>query len=128
MHDVRPELARIRSEAGLSQSKIAALIGIMDQGHVSRIENGHATTTVEKAVIWADACGYDLTLVRRDDPDAHHLAAELVAAPAGQRATLLRLLRLLPRLTEDGLRIVSAFVATLDDQQAAREREEARTG
>lgn len=114
MNDVRASLARARHEAGLSQGKIAAVIDIRDQGHVSRVERGMATTTLDKAAIWADACGYDLVLVRRDAPGAAELAAELGGLDGDARAIVRQLGDVLARSNPARRGAITAFLRMME--------------
>jgi transcriptional regulator with XRE-family HTH domain len=128
MHDVRAELGRVRHEAGKSQREIAETLGLAAFDHVSRIERGIATTTIDKAAIWADSCGYDLVLVSRTAPGVAELAAELAVITEGERAIARKLIRLMPRLSLEGSRMVARYIDAIaaDYEEEERKRETAK--
>ncbi len=53
----------LRTEAGLSQQALARLIGV-DQATVSRIERGLQAASIGQVKKIAEACGYEVRLVR----------------------------------------------------------------
>lgn len=89
-------LLRSRSEAGLTQADLAAALDVT-RPTITRIESGERDTTVERLERWAEACGWTVTLGRRDPIDLVGPLNEL----SGLRLHVAeRLLRMLPRLDE----------------------------
>lgn len=121
MADLLLELRRLREEAGLSQDALAERLGVTRE-HVSRIERSKTQTNVDKAAQWAEACGYDLMLVPRERPGARALLAELEHSTEEERAVLIRLSRLFPRLDERSRQIAIRYIEMLDEMQLEDDR------
>jgi transcriptional regulator with XRE-family HTH domain len=97
-------LKPIREDAGLTLEDIAAAVGWKDHGQASRVERGKKVTQTDKLQKWIDACGCDVYIVPRERTPGATDALPLVAAlDDQQRALVLRIARLLPRLDERSL-------------------------
>lgn len=55
-HSIAFELTRLRRQAGLSQTALAAELG-SDQSIISRVEAGARSITVDELFIWTEALG-----------------------------------------------------------------------
>lgn len=83
-----------RQRAGLTMEQLEERTGI-SQSQVSKVERDKAGMSLERVVLWLDACDHDLAAVPRQTPTD---LAELGALSEAHRAILIRLGRILPRL------------------------------
>lgn len=98
---LRDQLAEARRRGKISQEQLAEALGWKGHTHVSKIENGDASTQLEEADAWARRCGYEIALVPIGTPDPEGLQ-NLVATvddPSARRviADLVRLVTTAPR-------------------------------
>lgn len=127
MRDLGQDLKRARKSAGISQVDLARELGLTEHSQISKVERGHATTTLEKAQKWADLCGFEFVLLQRGSPDANALAAELVHCAPADRALLLELSRALPHLGGEARFLIEGVILAAKQraaENAARPTEE----
>lgn len=122
MTDLRPELVRIREEAGLVQQDIAEAWGLKSHVQVSKIENMKSHPDLAQASVWADRCGYDLVLVRRASPEADSLGAMLVHVAPDVRALVYSLLRVWSGATPEQRGLIGGVLELVGNQVKQRAR------
>lgn len=60
------QMAKKRHKAKLTQKQVASMIG-SSQATIATLEKAHRNATLDYFVKWANALGYMVTLVRKDD-------------------------------------------------------------
>lgn len=61
MTDIVKQLRKIRRDKELDQQEVAAIAGLY-QNHISQLETGRKSPTLQTLNLWANALGYELTL------------------------------------------------------------------
>lgn len=99
------QLRAARKRAGLTQVKMAEILDVT-QPHVSAIEKGSSDTGLAKAEMWALATGHHIVVVNHE---TELLAAELSVLGDKDAELVLRLVDLLPHLSEDNRDVLTAL-------------------
>lgn len=58
---INKKLAKARQDAGLSQTKLANLLGVSKQ-YINNVESGRRNPSDEQAINWVDLCGFELII------------------------------------------------------------------
>lgn len=116
------QLKRARLLSRLTGSEIADKVGWKAPSTVSNVERGARDTQLSEASKWAEACGYELALIPKGDPDPEGLA-DLVAAIEDPAAR--NVLAALARLTARPHRYWLRLLDDIEYAEAKAARDEA---
>lgn len=102
--ETRLDLKGMRIAAGLSQDQLGAKLH-MEQPNISRIERAARGIAWEVAVRWADACGFDVKVIARDQD-----ALPIGTLPPEVREALTDAVAAWPKIDQPSRRILLAVL------------------
>ncbi len=109
--DLAARLREARAASGLSQGRIAKLVGVT-AAQVSRIENGKRGVSTGVMYQWFKACGFDVEAVEIGEESVAVELVELVEAMSPDDLALaLQVLRVIPQLRGRARSALAAMVA-----------------